>query len=172
MENLLWLIPALPFLGALLLILFGTRLSRTLVAILGVGSVGASAIITILLGLEFLSNRPEFYHQEVWQWFNVAGFTPSIAFHIDALSIVFVFVITFVGALIHLYATAYMAEDQDFSRFFACMNLFVGSMLMLVMADNLLLLYLGWEGVGLCSYLLIGFWYKEPENGYAARKAF
>ncbi|MER2999627.1 NADH-quinone oxidoreductase subunit L [Pontibacter populi] len=172
MENLLWLIPALPFLGALLLILFGTRLSRMLVAILGVGSVAASALITILLGIEFLANRPEFYHQEVWQWFSVAGFTPSIAFHIDALSMVFVFVITFVGALIHLYATAYMAEDQNFSRFFACMNLFVGSMLMLVMADNLLLLYLGWEGVGLCSYLLIGFWYKEPANGYAARKAF
>ncbi|NDK57479.1 NADH-quinone oxidoreductase subunit L [Pontibacter fetidus] len=172
MENLLWLIPALPFLGALLLILFGTRLSRALVAILGVGSVAVSAFITILLGIEFLSNRPEFYHQEVWQWFNVAGFSPSIAFHVDALSIVFVFVITFVGALIHFYATAYMADDQNYSRFFACMNLFVGSMLMLVMADNLLLLYLGWEGVGLCSYLLIGFWYKEPENGYAARKAF
>ncbi|MBC5774789.1 NADH-quinone oxidoreductase subunit L [Pontibacter sp. KCTC 32443] len=172
MENLLWLIPALPFLGALLLILFGTRLSRALVAILGVGSVAVSALITILLGIEFLSNRPEFYHQEVWQWFNVAGFSPSIAFHLDALSLVFVFVITFVGALIHFYATAYMADDQDYSRFFACMNLFVGSMLMLVIADNLLLLYLGWEGVGLCSYLLIGFWYKEPENGYAARKAF
>ncbi|SFU34406.1 NADH-quinone oxidoreductase subunit L [Pontibacter akesuensis] len=172
MENLLWLIPALPFLGALLLILFGSRLSRMLVAILGVGSVGISALITILLGVEFLSERPAFYHQEVWQWFSVAGFTPSIAFHLDALSMVFIFVITFVGFLIHIYSTAYMAEDADFSRFFACMNLFVGSMLMLVMADNLLLLYLGWEGVGLCSYLLIGFWYKEPAKGYAARKAF
>ncbi|GAA4424532.1 NADH-quinone oxidoreductase subunit L [Pontibacter saemangeumensis] len=172
MENLLWLIPALPFLGALLLILFGNRLSRTLVGVLGVGSVGIAALITILLGIEFLSERPAFYHQEVWQWFLVAGFNPSIAFHLDALSMVFVFVITFVGFLIHIYSTAYMAEDADFSRFFACMNLFVGSMLMLVMADNLLLLYLGWEGVGLCSYLLIGFWYKEPANGYAARKAF
>ncbi|GHA62537.1 NADH-quinone oxidoreductase subunit L [Pontibacter akesuensis] len=143
-----------------------------LVAILGVGSVGISALITILLGVEFLSERPAFYHQEVWQWFSVAGFTPSIAFHLDALSMVFIFVITFVGFLIHIYSTAYMAEDADFSRFFACMNLFVGSMLMLVMADNLLLLYLGWEGVGLCSYLLIGFWYKEPAKGYAARKAF
>ncbi|AKD03959.1 NADH-quinone oxidoreductase subunit L [Pontibacter korlensis] len=172
MENFIWLIPALPFLGSLLLIHFDTRLSRRLVAILGVGSVGISALITILLGLQFLSEKPAFYHQEVWQWFSVAGFNPSIAFHLDALSIVFIFVITFVGFLIHLYATAYMAEDADFPRFFACMNLFVGSMLMLVMADNLLLLYLGWEGVGLCSYLLIGFWYKEPANGYAARKAF
>jgi NADH-quinone oxidoreductase subunit L len=172
MEKFIWLIPALPFLGALLLILFGTRLSRTLVAVLGVGSVGTSALITILLGIQFLYERPAFYHQEIWQWFSVAGFNPSIAFHLDALSAVFIFVITFVGFLIHLYSTAYMADDSDFSRFFACMNLFVGSMLMLVMADNLLLLYLGWEGVGLCSYLLIGFWYKEPANGYAARKAF
>ncbi|WP_161888114.1 NADH-quinone oxidoreductase subunit L [Pontibacter russatus] len=172
MENLLWLIPALPFLGALLLILFGNRLSRMLVAVLGVGSVGVSALVTIFLGIEFLTERPAFYHQDVWQWFSVAGFTPSIAFHLDALSMVFIFVITFVGFLIHIYSTAYMAEDADYSRFFACMNLFVGSMLMLVMADNLLLLYLGWEGVGLCSYLLIGFWYKEPANGYAARKAF
>ncbi|WP_276497199.1 NADH-quinone oxidoreductase subunit L [Pontibacter litorisediminis] len=172
MENFIWLIPALPFLGSLLLLLFGTRLSRAGVAILGVGSVGISALITILLGLQFLAEKPASYHQEVWQWFNVAGFSPSIAFHLDALSTVFIFVITFVGFLIHLYATAYMAEDTDFSRFFACMNLFVGSMLMLVMADNLLLLYLGWEGVGLCSYLLIGFWYKDPANGYAARKAF
>lgn len=172
MENLLWLIPTLPFLGALLLILFGNKLSRTLVAVLGVSSVGISALITILIGIGFLSERPAFYHQEVWQWFSVAGFSPSIAFHLDALSMVFIFVITFVGFLIHIYSTAYMAEDADFSRFFACMNLFVGSMLMLVMADNLLLLYLGWEGVGLCSYLLIGFWYKEPANGYAARKAF
>ncbi|WP_242917669.1 NADH-quinone oxidoreductase subunit L [Pontibacter liquoris] len=172
MENLLWLIPALPFAGALLLVLFGSRLSRPLVAAIGVGSVGLSALLTLLLGLQFLSERPAFYHQQVWQWFEVAGFNPSVAFHLDALAMVFIFVITFVGSLIHLYATAYMADDADFSRFFACMNLFVGSMLVLVLADNLLLLYLGWEGVGLCSYLLIGFWYKNPANGYAARKAF
>ncbi|WP_299759126.1 NADH-quinone oxidoreductase subunit L [uncultured Pontibacter sp.] len=172
MENLLWLIPALPFLGAILLVLFGGRLPRPLLAVVGVGSVGVSALVTILLGLEFLADLPLYYQQEVWQWFSVAGFTPSIAFHVDALSMVFIFVITFVGFLIHLYATAYMADEADFARFFACMNLFVGSMLVLVLADNLLLLYLGWEGVGLCSYLLIGFWYKEPANGYAARKAF
>ncbi|WP_207430615.1 NADH-quinone oxidoreductase subunit L [Sabulibacter ruber] len=174
MENLLWVIPTLPFLGALLLILLGGRLSRPLVSAIGVGSVGLSAVLTLLLGFQFLSDAPAggVYRQEVWQWFNVAGFNPSIAFHLDALSLVFIFVITFVGFLIHLYSTAYMAGDEGFTRFFAYMNLFVGSMLVLVLADNLLLLYLGWEGVGLCSYLLIGFWYKEPQNGYAARKAF
>ncbi len=81
-------------------------------------------------------------------------------------------VVTVVGFLIHLYSTEYMADDEGYSRFFAYMNLFVGSMLILVLADNLLLLYLGWEGVGLCSYLLIGFWYQDPANGRAARKAF
>lgn len=172
MENLIWLIPALPFLGALLLILFGRKISRPVVTAIGVGSVGISAAITLLLGFQYLSDKPDYYYQEVWQWFSVAGFDPSIAFHLDALSMVFIFVITFVGFLIHIYSTEYMAEDADYSRFFACMNLFVGSMLMLVMADNLMLLYLGWEGVGLCSYLLIGFWYKDPANGYAARKAF
>ncbi|MFD2247872.1 NADH-quinone oxidoreductase subunit L [Pontibacter ruber] len=172
MENLLWLIPALPFAGALLLILFGRRMPRNLVAILGAGSVGFSALITLLLGFQFLSARPDFYVQQVWTWFDVAGFSPGIAFHLDALSLVFVFVVTFVGFLIHVYSAGYMADEEDFARFFACMNLFVGSMLMLVLADNLLLLYLGWEGVGLCSYLLIGFWYKNPANGYAARKAF
>jgi NADH-quinone oxidoreductase subunit L len=172
MKDLLWLIPALPFAGALLLILDGTRMRRPLVSLIGVGSVGLSALITGLLGLDFISTRPPVIHQVVWQWFEVAGLRPAVAFHLDALSLVFIFVITGVGFLIHLYSTAYMAEDDGYARFFAYMNLFVGSMLVLVLADNLLLLYLGWEGVGLCSYLLIGFWYREPGNGYAARKAF
>ena len=89
-----------------------------------------------------------------------------------AFPLVMVGVITGVGFLIHLYATGYMAEEEGYSRFFAYMNLFVFAMLMLVLGDNLLVLFLGWEGVGLCSYLLIGFFHKEPENGYAARKAF
>ncbi|KAA5549293.1 NADH-quinone oxidoreductase subunit L [Adhaeribacter rhizoryzae] len=174
MENLLWLVPALPFAGALILIITGTRLSRPLVSLIGVGSVGVSALLTLILGSQFLSAGPTepVYQQVVWQWFSVEGFNPGIAFHLDALSMVFIFVITFVGFLIHLYSTAYMADDDGFARFFAYLNLFVGSMLVLVLADNLVLLYLGWEGVGLCSYLLIGFWYKEPANGYAARKAF
>ncbi len=99
-------------------------------------------------------------------------FTPSVAFHLDALSLTMMVVVTFVGLLIHVYSTAFMASEEGYSRFFAYMNLFVGSMLVLVLADNLLLLYLGWEGVGLCSYLLIGFWYKDRENVRAAMKAF
>ena len=174
MANLIWIIPALPFAGALILILAGSRMSRLLVSGIGAGSVGVAAILSFWLGLEMIFTHPPgtAYHQELWTWFNVAGFAPAIAFHLDALSMVFLFVITFVGFLIHLYSTGYMAEDEGFARFFAYLNLFVGSMLVLVLADNLLLLYLGWEGVGLCSYLLIGFWYTEPTNGYAARKAF
>jgi NADH-quinone oxidoreductase subunit L len=100
------------------------------------------------------------------------GYTQAISFSLDPLSLVMILIVTVVGFFIHLYSMEYMIDDEGYSRFFAYMNLFVGSMLILVLADNLLLLYLGWEGVGLCSYLLIGFWYTDPANGRAARKAF
>ena len=174
MFDLLWLVPALPFAGFLILALFGKRIGKTASGITGVGSVGLSALLTLIIGITFISSPPSgnSYNIKLWQWFDVGGFNPSIALHLDSLSIVFMFVITFVGFLIHLYSAEFMIDDEGYSRFFAYMNLFVGSMLTLVLADNFLLLYLGWEGVGLCSYLLIGFWYKEPENGTAARKAF
>ncbi len=174
MYGLLWLIPIVPFVGFLILALFGGRIKRQIAGIIGVGSVGISALITILVGINFLASPPNggSFTQVLYSWFRVGNFAPSIAFHLDGLSLVFIFIITFVGFLIHLYSAEYMQDDEGFSRFFAYMNLFIGSMTTLVLANNLLLLYLGWEGVGLCSYLLIGFWYTEPENGYAARKAF
>jgi NADH-quinone oxidoreductase subunit L len=177
MDNLkefLWLIVALPFAGSLILVIAGKQLSRLACAIVGVGSVSLSAIVTLLVGISFLQGNPGGapYVQSIWQWINVAGLSPNIAFHLDTVSLCFVFVVTFVGALIHLYSAQFMWKDDGFRRFFIYMNLFVGFMLTLVLADNMLLLYLGWEGVGLCSYLLIGFWYKDPANGYAARKAF
>ena len=174
MNNYLWLIPALPLAGFLLLALAGQHLTRKTTAIVGAGSVTLSAIITLFCGLSFIISPPAsgFYTQTLWTWVDVADFNPKITFYLDALSLVFIFVITFIGALIHIYSVGFMAKDKDYSRFFACMNLFVSSMLILVLADNLLLLYLGWEGVGLCSYLLIGFWYENPVNGNAARKAF
>jgi NADH-quinone oxidoreductase subunit L len=174
MLELLGLIPALPFAGFVVLALTGKRLPRRAVAVVGAGSVGLSAAAMVLVGIEFLGTPPpnHVYSQTIWIWLSVGSFTPVIAFYLDALSMVMIFVITFVGFLIHLYSTEFMIDDGGYSRFFAYMNLFVGAMLTLVLADNLLLLYLGWEGVGLCSYLLIGFWYTEPENGYAARKAF
>lgn len=174
MLNWLWVIVALPLSGFLLLAVFGKRMGKTASGIIGVGSVGLSALITIIIGIFYTASASvtPVYVQTLWQWFDVAGFSPSISFHLDSLSMIFIFVITFVGFLIHLYSAEFMIDDEGYSRFFAYMNLFIASMLILVLADNLLLLYLGWEGVGLCSYLLIGFWYKDPANGTAARKAF
>jgi NADH-quinone oxidoreductase subunit L len=174
MISLLWLIPALPLASTLVLVLFGSRFSRRATAAVGVGSIGLSALITILVAASFFSTPPSgnSYTQVLWTWINVAGFEPEIGFYLDALSLVMVLVVTFVGFLIHIYSAEFMLEDEGYSRFFAYMNLFVASMITLLLANNLLLLYLGWEGVGLCSYLLIGFWYRDPANGRAARKAF
>ena len=172
MKELLWLIPTLPLLGAFILIVTSGRLSKTVSAIIGCGSIGIAALITIIIGFDFLSDSSQVFRQVLWTWMSVDSFHPAIAFHLDALSMAFIFVITFVGFLIHLYSVEYMHDDEGFSKFFAFLNLFVFSMLILVLADSLVLMYLGWEGVGLCSYLLIGFWYKEEKNGYAARKAF
>ena len=174
MQLYIALIPAIPLLGFLLLALFGNKMNRNTAGAIGVGSVGIAALMTFMVGLSFLNSLSHIDSYDViaWQWVNVANLSADIAFKLDALSLVFCFVITFVGLLIHIYSIAFMAKDEGFCRFFAYMNLFVGSMLVLVLADNILLLYLGWEGVGLCSYLLIGYWYKDPANGYAARKAF
>ncbi len=190
MLKLLWLMPALPMAGFLLLALLGDRFTRRQVAWVGAGSVGAAAMISGLVAVGFVRVLPDVtsYTQRLWTWVETSGMATGIAFHLDALSVVMTLVITGVGFLIHLYSTDYMIDtgkagvsapagresenDEGYRRFFAYMNLFVASMLTLVLADNLLLLYLGWEGVGICSYLLIGFWYREPENGAAAQKAF
>jgi NADH-quinone oxidoreductase subunit L len=172
--GLLWFIPAIPFASALLLLLFGGGLSRRAATAMGVGSIGLSALTAILVAAGFLNNPPpgNAYTQILWTWIDVAGFKPQIAFYLDALSLVMVLVVTCVGFLIHIYAAEFMWEDEGFSRYFGYMNLFVASMITLLLADNLLLLMLGWEGVGLCSFLLVGFWYGEPVNCQAARKAF
>ena len=174
MLDLLWLVPAFPIFGFLAQVLAGSRLSAREQSLVGVGSVGASAALSLAIGTSFVAAPPADYHysQVMWNWITIGKFSPSIGFHLDALSICMMVVVTVVGFLIHLYSVGYMSGDEGFSRFFAYMNLFVASMLTLVLADNLLLLYLGWEGVGLCSFLLIGFWYKEPENVKAATKAF
>ena len=170
--ELLWLIPLLPFLGFLVLFVTEGRLGNVAVALIGAGSVGLAALVAGIVTMDFIDSGGEPFAQRLWTWVDAGGFTPAFRLYLDGLSVVMVGVITGVGFLIHLYATGYMAEEEGYSRFFAYMNLFVFAMLMLVLGDNLLVLFLGWEGVGLCSYLLIGFFHKEPENGYAARKAF
>jgi len=174
MLNLLYLIPALPLAGFLVLAVRGSHFSKTALAFIGAGSVGLSAAVAILVGASFFIAPPpdHAFTQTLWIWMQFDGYSPSVSFSLDPLSLIMVLVITIVGFLIHLYSTEFMLDEEGYSRFFAYMNLFVSSMLILVLADNLLLLYLGWEGVGLCSYLLIGFWYKDPANGGAARKAF
>ncbi len=174
MLSWIWCIPALPLAGFLVLAVFGGRLTRTMTAVIGAGSVGLSFGAAAAASALFITYPPagSSFTLLLWQWVNVGGFSPTISFTLDSLSVVMILVVTGVGFLIHLYSTRFMADEEGYSRFFAYMNLFVGSMLILVMASNLLLLYLGWEGVGLCSYLLIGFWYSDPENGRAARKAF
>jgi NADH-quinone oxidoreductase subunit L len=174
MLELLWLVPAIPFSSSLLLMVFGPRLSRRTVAFLGVGSIALSALVSVLVAVGFAGSPASghTYTQTLWTWIDVAGFHPHIGLYLDAVSLVMSLVVTFVGTLIHWYSAEFMIEDEGYSRFFAYMNLFVASMVTLLLADNLLLLYLGWEGVGLCSYLLIGFWYTDPANGRAGRKAF
>jgi NADH-quinone oxidoreductase subunit L len=165
------LIPLFPLLSATLLILSLGRMPRAMVAWLGAGSVGLSALCVALVAQAYLADG-EVRELVLWTWMAVGDFSPRIAFHVDGLTVVMMSVITGVGFLIHLYSIEFMWEDESICRYFAYMNLFVGAMLLLVMADNLLLLYLGWEGVGVCSYLLVGFWYRNPANGAAARKAF
>lgn len=171
---LLWLLPTLPLMGFLILAVLGSRLSKLGIAWIGVGTVGLAALLCIGIGISFLIDPPlgNQFTQNLWTWFTVSSFTPAVALYLDPLSLVFIFVITFVGFLIHLYSAEFMESDEGYARFFAYMNLFIGSMLVLVLANDLLLLYMGWEGVGLCSFLLIGFWYKDPVNSAAALKAF
>ena len=171
MLDLLWLIPLLPLASATLLLVTMGNMPRALVAVCGAGSVGLSALCVLATALAW-SDNPVPLQVELWTWMQVGNFQPSIGLYLDGLTLVMMSVITGVGFLIHLYSTEFMQEDESFSRYFAYMNLFVAAMLILVMADNLLLLYLGWEGVGMCSYLLVGFWYTDPANGAAARKAF
>ncbi len=174
MLELLWLVPAIPFASAAILAVLGPRLGRTPVWVLGAGSIGASTVISILIAASFLSAPPpgHAFSQTLWVWISAGGFTADVGLYLDALSLIMMLVVSFVGFLIHLYSAEYLENDDGYSRFFAYMNLFVGSMLTLVLGNNLLLLFLGWEGVGLCSYLLIGFWYRDPVNGRAAQKAF
>ena len=169
----LWLLLALPLLGATVLLLGGRRTNRwgPYFAVLMV--VGAAVYgVILLLGLLGRSADDRAVGQTLFEWVFVGGFTAPVALQIDQLSIAFVLLITIVGALIHIYSLGYMEHDPDKRKFFGYLNLFVASMLLLVLADNYLLLYVGWEGVGLASYLLIGFWQYKPSAAAAAKKAF
>jgi NADH-quinone oxidoreductase subunit L len=172
MLDMLWLVPTIPLIGFLILTLTAGKLPEVPAAIVGAGSIGLAFLVAVLAGLEFTSSGAESFSQTLWTWMSVGAFEAGFSLYLDGVSLVMMFIITGIGFLIHVYATGYMHKDPSFARFFAYMNLFVSAMLILVLGDNLLLLFMGWEGVGLCSYLLIGFWYTDSYNGYCARKAF
>ena len=169
--NNVWLIPLFPLISSVLLMVSGGKMPKRLVSLMGPGSVGLSALVVLMVAMEFLKTQEPF-QITLWTWMQVGDFAPGFAFYIDNLTIVMMSVITGVGFLIHVFSTGYMDGDDCYCRYFAYLNMFVFAMLMLVMADNLLLLFLGWEGVGVCSYMLVGFWFKDPSKGLAARKAF
>ena len=172
--NMLFLTLLFPLIGFLLLAFSRGRWSENTSALVGVGSVGLSALVSAWIIFQYSTGAlPDgAYIQVLWQWMAVGNFTPSLTLYLDGLSLTMLGVVTGVGFLIHLFASWYMRGEAGYSRFFAYTNLFVASMLCLVLADDLLFLYLGWEGVGVCSYLLIGFYYTERKNGNAALKAF
>ena len=174
MFELLFLVPIIPFASFIWLATIGSRTSRNAVAAVGVGSIAACTVISLLITASYLAAPPAggAYIQVLWRWIAVDSFMPQISFYLDTLSLIMMLVVSFVSFIIHLYSAEFMLEDEGYSRFFTYMNLFVASMMTLLLANNLLFLYLGWEGVGLCSYLLIGFWYQDNANGTAAQKAF
>jgi NADH-quinone oxidoreductase subunit L len=172
-ENLIALLVAAPLLGAAVLLCGGRRLDRA-GHWLGTLLAAASFVIGAVLFFDMLGkgSGERALHQHLFSWVPVESFRADIAFQLDQLSMTFVLLITGVGTLIHLYSIGYMAHDERRRRFFGYLNLFLAAMLLLVLADNYLLLYFGWEGVGLASYLLIGFWQHKPSAATAAKKAF
>ena len=172
--NLLPLTFLFPLVGFLLLSFSRGKWSENLSALVGVGSVGLAALSAFWAIWSFHSNPPEggAYSLVLWQWMSVGDFKTNFTLYLDGLSVTMLGVVTGVGFLIHLFASWYMRGETGYSRFFAYTNLFIASMLFLVLGDNLLFMYFGWEGVGLCSYLLIGFYYNHVPNGNAALKAF
>ncbi|MGY5008805.1 NADH-quinone oxidoreductase subunit L [Streptomyces sp. 900105755] len=173
MENLIALLIAAPLLGAAVLLVGGRRLDAVGHWIGTILST-TSFVFGVILFAELLGKNPEHrtLMQHLYTWVPVEGFQADVTFRLDQLSMTFVLLITGVGSLIHLYSVGYMEHDERRRRFFGYLNLFLAAMLLLVLADNYLLLYVGWEGVGLASYLLIGFWQHKPSAATAAKKAF
>jgi len=174
MSEQLWLIPAIPLLGSLVVGLIGRRMRRSWVSLIACGAGGASLVLSVAGWWRLLSLPPgdRALRQSVTSWIASDDLSVTFGFLLDPLSAVMALVVCGVGLVIHIYAVGYMAEDRDYHRFFSLLNLFLTQMLLLVLADNYLLLFVGWEGVGLCSYLLIAFWFERPAAAAAGTKAF
>ena len=168
------IIPFFPALGALINGIFGTRFSKSLVHIIALTAIGSAFAFSLKAFFHLLSMPPDqrIYEVTLYKWMASGDFSIDVAFLLDPLSAVMLLVVTGVGFLIHIYSTGYMHDDPSYSRFFTYLNLFVFAMLLLVMGNNFLMMFVGWEGVGLCSYLLIGFWFEDHNNANAGKKAF
>jgi NADH-quinone oxidoreductase subunit L len=174
MLDLIWLIPALPLAGFLLLVAFGARMGEPRAGWLATLASSASFVVTAAVFLDMLGKDPEARHHVVtlFTWLPAGGFHVDLGFLADPLSMAMALFVTGVGSLIHLYSIGYMHGDPKFSKFFVYLNLFLFSMLLLVLGSNLLVTFLGWEGVGACSYFLVSFWFSKEANASAGKKAF
>ncbi|MBT8249904.1 MAG: NADH-quinone oxidoreductase subunit L [Acidimicrobiia bacterium] len=170
MTDFIWIVIALPLLGAVVLHFFGRRFGEPRAGLIGFGMVGASFVIAAVAAIPFFRGESHGEHVFLFEWIEGLGAAASLLW--DPLSAVLTLVITGIGALIHLYSIGYMHGDPRFSRFFTYLNLFIASMLILVLGDNFGMLFVGWELVGLCSYLLISFWNEKPSAAAAGKKAF
>jgi NADH-quinone oxidoreductase subunit L len=177
-SNLIWAVLGLPIFGFLLQCFFAYKKvdakSRKLVSFLAVAPIAVAFALGVMLTINLAGQDPSqrAVVETLFSWIKIQTLNVPFEVRIDPLSMTMVLIITGIGSLIHLYATGYMSEEKEFSRFFSYLNLFIAFMLVLVLGNNLALLFIGWEGVGLCSYLLIGFWYKDLANSRAANKAF
>lgn len=172
MKDFLWLIPLLPLAGFLLNGLLGKKLGKTFVTVVGPGVVGLSFLLSFVAFFEMLGSPQQTLTLGVYSWIEAGNLSIPFSLVVDRLSGLYILIVTGVGFLIHLYSVGYMSEDTGYYRFFAYLNLFLFFMLVLVLGDSLLTLFVGWEGVGLCSYLLIGFDTHRPAAASAAKKAF
>jgi NADH-quinone oxidoreductase subunit L len=172
MALLCLLVPLLPFIGFLINGLGNRKLPKGLVGLLGCATVLASFLISVYLFIDFTSNGSRAYVVDLYNWFTVGSLEIGFSFMIDQLTLLMLLMVTGIGFLIHVYSAGYMSHDEGYGKFFAYLNLFMFSMLLLVMGSNYVMMFVGWEGVGLCSYLLIGFWNKNTDYNNAAKKAF
>ena len=174
MINYLWLVPALPLAGATINAIFSRKFPRWLVSAIACGAVGLAFVVALLafFAMQALPEHERIINVSLYTWIPVSRFQVDVAFLLDPLSALMLLVVTGVGFLIHVYSIGYMEHDEGYGRFFTYLNLFVFSMLVLVLGNNYLLMYVGWELVGLCSYLLISFWFHKPEAAAAGKKAF
>lgn len=174
MTDIFWLIPFIPALSTLILVVFGKFLPKKYVSFQACLAVLASFVISVISSVGLLKISPEHYPllKTLFSWIKAGSFQANLSLQFDPLSAVMAMVVTGVGFLIHVYSVGYMAEDKGYTRYFAYLNLFTFAMLLLVMGSNIVLMFVGWEGVGLCSYLLIGFWFERPSAAKAGQKAF